>query len=141
MDLTGKFPYKSARGYEYLLIGYNYDANAIVVEPIKNKQAKSIKEAWLKINARCKYVGVQPATYVLDNETSAELEEAFTKQEVDWQYVPPNSHRTNKAERAIQTFKDHFKAGFASIHPLFPADQWDLLLPQAEMTLNMLRAS
>ena len=34
MDLTGRFPYKLARGYEYLLIAYNYDANAILVQPV-----------------------------------------------------------------------------------------------------------
>ena len=35
MDLTGKFPRKSSRGNEYLLIGYNYDTNYIRVIPIK----------------------------------------------------------------------------------------------------------
>ena len=94
-----------------------------------------------KINQRCKYVGVQPKTWLLDNETSKTLEEAFTKAAVQWQYVPPHSHRANLAERAIQTFKNHFKAGLASIDPNFPMDQWDRLLPQAEMTLNMLRSA
>ena len=36
MDLTGKFPSKSAHGNQYILVAYNYDANAILAEPIKN---------------------------------------------------------------------------------------------------------
>ena len=30
MDLTGRFPYFSSRGNEYVLIAYHYDANIIV---------------------------------------------------------------------------------------------------------------
>ena len=48
-------------------------------------------------------------------------------------------HRRNAAERAIQTFKDHFIAGLASVDPQFPIQEWDRLLPQATITLNLLR--
>ena len=41
-------------------------------------------------------------------------------------------------ERAIRTFKDHFLAILAGTASSFPADRWDLLLPQAELTLNLL---
>ena len=36
IDLTGRFPHCSASSREYLLVGYNYDANAILVEPLKH---------------------------------------------------------------------------------------------------------
>ena len=39
------------------------------------------------------------------------------------------------------TFKDHFLAVLAGAAPSFPADRWDLLLPHAELTLNLLRSS
>ena len=32
-------------------------------------------------------------------------------------------------------------AGLATIHPEFPITEWDRLVPQAEMTLNMLQNS
>jgi hypothetical protein len=42
----------------------------------------------------------------------------------------------------IQTFKAHFISGLCSTDPKFPAIEWDrLLLPQATMTLNLLRTS
>ena len=45
-DLTGRFPYRSSRGSEYILVGYNYDGNYILAEVIKNREAKSITNAW-----------------------------------------------------------------------------------------------
>jgi hypothetical protein len=55
--------------------------------------------------------------------------------------VTPHYHRRNAAERAIRTFKEHFVAGLYSIDPSFPMHLWDRLLPQAEITLNLLRTS
>ena len=34
MDLTGRFPYRSSRGNEYILVRYHYDSNSILVEPL-----------------------------------------------------------------------------------------------------------
>jgi hypothetical protein len=55
--------------------------------------------------------------------------------------VPPHCHRRNATERAIRTFKEHFVAGLSSVDPNFPLHLWDRLLPQAEITLNLLRTS
>jgi hypothetical protein len=46
----------------------------------------------------------------------------------------------NAAECVIRTFKEHSMAG-SSVDPYFPMHLWDRLLPQAEMTLNLLRTS
>ncbi len=53
--------------------------------------------------------------------------------------VPPDTHRRNLAERAIQTFKSHFLAILAGFNPLFPMTLWDRLVLQAVLTLNLLR--
>ena len=55
--------------------------------------------------------------------------------------MPPHVHRRNAAERAIRTFKNHFIAGLCSTDKGFPLTLWDKLLPQAELTLNLLRGS
>jgi hypothetical protein len=47
-------------------------------------------------------------------------------------------HHHNPVECAIQTFKDHFLAILAGIDAAFSPYLWDLLLPQAEVTLNLL---
>jgi uncharacterized protein YgfB (UPF0149 family) len=58
---------------------------------------------------------------------------------ITFELVPPDQHRRNAAERAVRTFKNHFLAGLATCDPQFPLREWDRLLPQAELTLNLLR--
>ena len=77
----------------------------------------------------------------MDNEISGELLAAFKERQITYQLVPPHTHRRNLAERAIQTYKNHFKAGLASVNPNFPLSEWDRLLEQANITLNLLRSS
>jgi hypothetical protein len=54
---------------------------------------------------------------------------------------PHHCHRRNAAERAIRNFKEHFVVGLSSVDPTFPLHFWDRLLPQAEITLNLLPTS
>jgi hypothetical protein len=85
--------------------------------------------------------GFKPKLQTLDIEASTALKNFFTAQNIDYQLVPPHCHRRNTAERAIRTFKEHFVTGLSSGDPSFPMHLWDRLLPQAEITLNLLRTS
>jgi hypothetical protein len=85
--------------------------------------------------------GFKPKLQTLDNEASTALKSFFTDNDVEYQLVPPHCHRRNAAELAIRTFKEHFLSGLASVDTAFPLHLWDRLLPQAEMTLNLLRKS
>jgi hypothetical protein len=76
----------------------------------------------------------------MDNEPPKGLHQHFIAQEIQYQFVPPFTKRSNKAERAIQTFKRHFIAILAGTHPSFPINFWHELIPQEEITLNMMRA-
>ena len=60
---------------------------------------------------------------------------------VKFQLVPPYLHRTNAAERAIQTYKDHLISGLSSCDPNFSLYLWYLPNPHATLTLNLLRPS
>ena len=141
IDLTGRFPKKSLRGNEYILVGYHYDGNCILGEPIKDRQGPTITEAWKKLYDMFKLAGASPETYVMDNETSKDLLSAFQDERIDYQLVTPYKHRNNKAERAIRIFKSHFKSCLATTDPKFPLAEWDRLIPQANITLNLLRSS
>ena len=96
-----------------------------LVQALKNREANSIVEAWTKINERLKKAGLQPKTLILDYECSRDLKTAFGKEKIMFQMVPPSTHRANAAERAIQTFKNHLKAGLASTDPKLPIREWD----------------
>ena len=119
MDLTGRFPFC------YLLIGYHYDANAILGVPLRNRQTVTITKGWQHLHSQYSKAGVAPSTWIRDNETSIELKTAMEKRKVAFQLVPPHNHRANAAERAIQTFKNHFKAGLFLIPIFLPVNGTD----------------
>ena len=139
IDLTGRFPYRSAQGNQYIFVTYHVDSDAILVKAIKNREAGEITKAWKSINERLRNANEVPNLYIIDNEASKQLKDAMQNENIKYQLVPPHNHRANRAERAIQTFKYHLKAGLATVDPDFPVAQWDRLLDQAEITLNLLR--
>jgi hypothetical protein len=140
-DLTGRFPHQSSRGNNYIFVAYNYDGNAILVEPIKNREADTIINTWTKIHKRLTNNGIATTHYILDNECSSAFKDTLRQHDITFELVPPHQHRRNAAERAIRTFKNHFLAGLATCHPDFPIREWDRLLQQAELTINLLRNS
>jgi hypothetical protein len=84
--------------------------------------------------------GLSVDLQIMDNEASAAFKQAIMfVWRASFQLVPPDMHFRKQAERAIRTFKDHFISILAGVDPLFPPYLWDLLLPQAELTLNLLR--
>ena len=140
-DITGRFPYMSSRGNQYFLVIYDYDSNAILVEVLKSRSGTDIKNAYMSIYTKLASRGCAPRTFILDNEISSELTQAFTKKKIKYQLVPPEVHRRNAAERAIQTWKRHFISGLCTVDPSFPMSEWDRLVRQGELTLNLLRNS
>ena len=140
-DITGAFPYTSSRGSKYIYVMYDYDANAILTYPLKSRQAHEITSAWKTLHAQMTRHGHNISNFILDNECSGELRKALAKNSINFQLVPPDAHRRNAAERAIRTFKNHFLSTLATCHSDFPITEWDRLLPQSQMTLNLLRAA
>jgi hypothetical protein len=83
--------------------------------------------------------GLKPSLQRLKNEASLALINYLTTQGIDYQLASPHIHRRNNAERVIKTFKNHFISGLCSVDPNFPRKLWEKLLPQATITLNLLR--
>jgi hypothetical protein len=140
-DQTGRFPVPSSRGNNYLFVLYHYDTNTIHAVAIPNRQAASIRNAWEATHKKLLKQGHAPNLHILDNECSQDLKDAFTKYNVAFQRVPPKEHRANSAERAIRTFKNHFISILCSVDSHFPMTEWDRLIPQTILTLNLLRSS
>jgi hypothetical protein len=140
-DLTGKFPVRSSQGNSYIMLCYIYDCNYIKFVPMKSRSASDWVKAYESIHQELTVKGFKPKLQTLDNEASTALKNFFTANDIAYQLVPAHCHRRNAAERAIRTFKEHFVAGISSVDPSFPMHLWDRLLPQAEITLNLLRTS
>jgi hypothetical protein len=134
-------PVRSSKGNSYVMLCYIYDCNYIKVVPMKSRSASEWVKAYDSIHQDLTVKGFQPNLQTLDNEASTALKNFFTVNNIAYQLVPPHCHRRNAAERAIGIFKEQFVAGLSSVGPSFPMHLWDRLLPQAEITLNLLRTS
>ena len=140
-DQTGRFHIPSSRGNQYVFVLYHQDTNSIHTVAIPNRKAASIRDAWEQTNKILVQQGHPPELHILDNECSQALKDAFIKHRIIFQRVPPKEHRVNAAERAIRTFKNHFVATLCTVDSHFPLSEWDRLLPQTTLTLNLLRSS
>ena len=46
LDQTGRFPYRSFKGNQYVMIIHESDSNAILYQPVRNKEGGSNVKAW-----------------------------------------------------------------------------------------------
>ncbi len=140
-DQTGRFVCPSISGNNYIFILYDYDTNSIHAVAIPNRKKESLLSAMKHITKKLTRRGFKPVLHKMDNEVSDLMREYLDDENINFELTPTGLHRRNLAERAIQTFKNHFISGLCSTHPDFPLNLWDKLLPQCEITLNLLRSS
>jgi hypothetical protein len=142
-DHTGKFPIKPFHGNQIVFVAYAYRPNAILARPIKSRSDAEMIKAYTDVYEYLEWRGFKLQFNVSDNECSKTIKRYIKdpNQKADLQLVEPDNHRVNAAEQAIQTFKNHFIAGMATVDKDFPIQLWDKLLPQAQDTLNMLRTA
>ena len=104
-DLTGQLPVASRRGNKYILItvfrGY------IHYTPQKSRSASDYVLSFASILAFFAAHSMPLPSLIVDNETSLECREYFLLQRLPVTFVPPQIHRTNPAERAVRTGKNH----------------------------------
>jgi hypothetical protein len=99
---------------KYIMILYDYDSNAILAQPIKDRTAPELLRASQVMEHELVARGLTPKLMKLDNEASKLLEPYLHQQNITFQLVPPYSHRRNSAERVIISIKDHLIAGLCS---------------------------
>ena len=109
-DQSGKFPQKSSRGNQYIMLLIEMDSDVILVEAMKNRKSGETVQAYQKLGGRLKVYGVVPKHHVLDNECSKEFKEAIRSISMTFQLADAHDHRRNVAEKAIQVFKAHFSS-------------------------------
>ena len=140
-DQSGKLPYRSKRGNQYIFVLYSYDPNSILFRAMKNRTDAEFLRVHDDVIEYLQARGLKPKIQRLDNEASKAYTENIEKHNMKYQFTPAQMHRRNIAERAIQTFKNHFISILAGTNSKYPKNEWDLLLPQAELTMNLLRSS
>jgi hypothetical protein len=121
------------------MIAFHADGNHIPQQVFKSKSNHHHIVAYNTIMSCLAAQGLAVDFQILNNETSAAYKEAITfKWHATFQLVPPDMHCCNQVDRAICMFYDHFLAILAGLDSAFPPFLWDLLLPQAKLTLNLL---
>jgi hypothetical protein len=109
-DLPGRFPTTSGQGNSYVMVMYDFDSNTINAVAIKNRKKESLIKGYNEMYEDLRKAGINPILHRLDNETSNDLIKEIEKKGLKYQISSPGDHRLNHAERAIQTFKNHFIA-------------------------------
>eukprot|EP00804_Cyclotella_cryptica_P011139 CCRYP_020834-RA/>CCRYP_020834-RA protein AED:0.37 eAED:0.22 QI:0/0/0/0.66/1/1/3/0/880 len=140
-DATGTLPAVSLEGNQYYFIAYAYNPNYIFAIPIPNLRDETIIKAFDKVFQDLKSKGFKPMFNVTDNQAATPIKNCLRNENTTWQFVEPNNHRVNAAERAIQTYKNHFICGLCTTDSDWPLQLWDSLTEQALITLNLLRTS
>jgi hypothetical protein len=126
-------------GNQYVMIAFHADGKLILQQAFKSKSNRHRIAAYNTIMMCLASRGFSIDLQILANKASATYKEAITfKWNTTFQLIPSDMHHRNWAECAICTFKDHFLAILAGVDSAFPPYLWDLLLPQAELTLNFL---
>lgn len=138
-DQMGKFPVEASSGAQYIIVLSKSDGNLILVATMNNQTEGEMIRAYTSLMKRLHAARIRPKHKVLDNEASDEYKDAIKANEMTYELVPLDMHRHKKAEKVIQTFKDHFVAILSGVDESFPMHLSDRLLPQAEMTLNLLQ--
>ena len=111
------FLVQSNCGANYILVVYEYDSNAILVQPLRNRTAPEIKRVFQSVVHYLNARGLRPHLDTLDNEASVILRDYLHSEEVEYQLVAPHIHRRNASDCAICTSKNHCIAGLASTEP------------------------
>jgi hypothetical protein len=114
-DLTGKFPVKSFHGNHMVFVAYAYGPNAILARPMRNRSDAEMVKAYTDVYEYLENRGFKPRFNVSDNECSKTIKRYIREKGANIQLVEPDNYCVNAAERAIQTFKNHFIAGMARI--------------------------
>jgi hypothetical protein len=126
-DQTGRLPVVSSKGNKYIMILYDYDSNAILAQPIKDRTTPELLRAFQVMEQELVDRGLKPKLMKLDNKASKMLKTYLHQKNITFQLVPPYSHRRHSAETPIRSFKDHLIAGLCSTDKSFPMHLWDRL--------------
>ena len=130
-DHTGKLPHFSSWGNRYHMIIHNIDSNSTWVEPIKDRIEGEMMIGRTHALKFMKVCGIIPKHQVLDNEESKFYKDAIRESVTTYQIIPPDDHRRNISQRAIQAHKYNFIGVLSGTEETFPMHPWCQITPHS----------
>ena len=98
---TGKFPTRSLRGFQYIMVMVENTSDGIMIEAMQDRTAGEHTRAYEVIMQRLHACKIFPTMHILDNECSGKLKDAIEAKGIRYQLVPQHNHRRNIAEKAV----------------------------------------
>ena len=138
---TGKYPVRSSKGNQYIMVMCVIYRGEIMVEKMRNQTAGEMVKSYQVLVYWLKNCGVTPKIQILDNATLEDFKDDTKKNKMTYQLIPPHDHRRNIAENTVQTFKNNLLSILCGMDKNLPMQLWDRLLWQLKLTLNLLRQS
>ena len=83
-DLAGRYPIKSSRGNQYILIFYDYDIKSILEESLPSRSGACINKGVQKILDTLKTSGHKPEIHIIDNEACDILKKTLPKKKISY---------------------------------------------------------
>ena len=121
------------------MVAYHCDANAIIAVTFKSRKEKDRMLTYNTIMQRLKDGNMLVNLPILGNEARKECKKIIKdKWNIKYQLVPSHIHRQNSDKRTIRTFEENFLSILAGVADDLPRRHCEKLLPQAELTLNLL---
>ena len=140
IDSTGGFIEDTTQVW-YDLVMFSDTANYIHVESMDNRNAGTYEQAF---NDGLKFFRDRdiPINILrLDNEQSSLVSAICVRNKIKLELVPPGNHRSNTAERAIDTWKSHKISMMATADEECDPKVFKHFNKQGELTINLLRQS
>ena len=121
------------------MVIHGVESNSLWAEAFKNNTSGKLILGRAQALEHMQKVGINLKHQVLDNQALVAYKKAIGDSDMTYELVPPDDHQSNMAEKAIQTFKDHFVSILSGCAPTFPLHLWCQLLPQVERQLLLLQ--
>ena len=121
-DQIGQYLIYFSWGMQYCFVMNAYDANAILRNPIRNRNAPEL----LKSNKNTIIYLTQRETKASKTITNFNIEH-----KIKYQLVHPISHQGDVAKRSICTWKYIFITGLCTVSPALPLHLWDRFITQS----------
>ena len=77
----------SLSGMQYICVLYDYDSNAILVEPMKSRSDTDMEKAYTKLYDYLTGRGLKPKLNVMDNEASTAIKKLLTQRDTKFRAV------------------------------------------------------
>ena len=86
-----------------VMVLYEYNSNTILTKPLKKDTTPELVRAQMRLIQYLFGRGLKPYDLRIDNKCPEALKYFFRGNSVHFQFCPPNDHRTNLTEKAIDT--------------------------------------